>query len=117
MLKKQPKKANDTSIKKGEVKNPKGRPKGALNKINAKQKATLEMVMDSLAETILEDLALVTPSRRLEIYKELQTYIRPKLASNKVESEVKQDTKIEVVFKPYKLNNKGTDSSEESDGN
>lgn len=100
MKPRQPKKANDTSIKKGEVKNPKGRPKGSLNKINAKQKATLEMVMDSLAETILEDLALVTPSRRLEIYKELQTYVRPKLASNKNDNtnEVKGDININISW-------------------
>ncbi|WP_313511619.1 hypothetical protein [Sphingobacterium sp.] len=99
MAKNQPQKKNDTSFKEGNKKGV-GRPKGSVNKINAKQKATLEMVMDSLAETILEDLSLVTPSRRLEIFKELQPYIRPRLASNKNENshEVKGEVKVNIKF-------------------
>lgn len=112
---KQPQKKNNTSFEKGNKKSV-GRPKGSLNKTTARTKATIEMVMDNLAETIIEDLAQVNSSRRLQVYIDLMNYIKPKLSANKVESEVKQDTKIEVVFKPYKLN-KGTENSEESDGN
>ncbi|WP_164108240.1 MULTISPECIES: DUF5681 domain-containing protein [Sphingobacterium] len=117
MAGRQPQKANKTSIKKGVSGNPKGRPKGALNKTTARQKATIEMVMDSLAETIIEDLTQVNSSRRLQVYIDLMNYIKPKLSATKNETEVKQDTKIEVVFKPYKLN-KGTNVDDaESDGN
>jgi len=100
MLKKQPKKANDTSIKKGEIKNPKGRPKGAIGKVTASQKATIEMVMDSLAETIIDDLEQVNASRRLQVYIDLMNYIKPKLSANKVEStsEVKGDIKINISW-------------------
>lgn len=116
MAKNQPQKKNETSFKVGNKKSA-GRPKGSVNKVTARTKATIEMVMDNLAETIIEDLAKVNSSRRLQVYIDLMNYIKPKLANNKVEQEVKQDTKIEVVFRPYKLN-KGTNTdSEESDGN
>jgi len=71
----QPQKANENSIKKGEVKNPKGRPKGTPNKVTARQKATIEMVMDNLAETIIDDLAQVNSSRRLQVYIDLKYFI------------------------------------------
>ena len=113
----QPKKANGTSIKKGEVKNPKGRPKGAISKQNKQIKATIEMVMDNLAETIIEDLQNVNSSRRLQVYIDLMNYVKPKLSANKIEQEVKQETKIEVEFKPYKLNKGTNNEGAESDGN
>lgn len=98
MIKKQPKKANDTSIKKGEVKNPKGRPKGAVNKVTARTKATIEMVMDSLAETIIDDLSQVNSSRRLQVYIDLMNYIKPKLSATKNETDVKQDVNIKISW-------------------
>lgn len=100
MAKKQTTKANETSIKKGEVRNPRGRPKGAISKQNKQIKATIEMVMDSLAETIIEDLAQVNSSRRLQVYIDLMNYIKPKLSSSKNENtnEVKGDIKVNISF-------------------
>lgn len=100
MAGRQPKKANETSIKKGEVKNPKGRPKGAISKQNKQIKATIEMVMDSLAETIIDDLKQVNSSRRLQVYIDLMNYIKPKLSSTKNENtnEVKGDININISW-------------------
>lgn len=117
MAGKQPQKRNETSIKKGEVRNPNGKKKGTLNKVTARTKATIEMVMDNLAETIIEDLSMVNASRRLQVYIDLMNYIKPKLSANKIEQEVKQETKIEVEFKPYKLNKGTNNEGAESDGN
>lgn len=96
----QPKKANETSIKKGEVKNPKGRPKGAISKQNKQIKATIEMVMDSLAETIIDDLKQVNSSRRLQVYIDLMNYIKPKLSATKNENtnEIKGDININISW-------------------
>ncbi|WP_185217519.1 DUF5681 domain-containing protein [Sphingobacterium mizutaii] len=95
---KQPQKANKTSIKKGVSGNPKGRPKGAVNKVTARQKATIEMVMDNLAETIIDDLAQVNSSRRLQVYIDLMNYIKPKLSATKNETDVKQDVNIKISW-------------------
>lgn len=115
----QPKKANETSIKKGEVRNPKGRPKGSENKRTKEQREAFLVIMELLEKRMMDGddvIKNLSPRSAGELYATLLNYQKPKLANNKVESDVKQDTKIEVVFKPYKLN-KGTDTSTESDGN
>lgn len=111
MNKKQPKKENEKSFKKGVSGNPAGRPKGSLNKTTVAQRATLQMVMDNLAETILSDLALVTPSRRLEIYKELTGYFTPKLSSNKNENsnEISGDININISWEDEEVKDGGAD--------
>lgn len=99
MNKKQPQKKNESTFKKGDgVK--KGRPKGTLNKVTQRQKATIEMVMDSLAETIIEDLQNVNSSRRLQVYIDLMNYIKPKLSATKNENtnEIKGDVKINISW-------------------
>lgn len=97
---KQPQKRNETSIKKGEVRNPNGKPKGTLNKVTARTKATIEMVMDALAENIIEDLEKVNSSRRLQVYIDLMNYIKPKLSATKNENtnEIKGDVKINISW-------------------
>lgn len=99
MAEKQPQKRNSTTFEKGnKIKG--GRPKGVLNKVTQRQKATIEMVMDSLAENIIEDLQNVNSSRRLQVYIDLMNYIKPKLSANKIEQEtkVKGDVKINISF-------------------
>ncbi|WP_159729237.1 hypothetical protein [Sphingobacterium sp. 18053] len=100
MATRQPQKKNETSIKKGEVRNPKGKPKGTLNKVTARTKATIEMVMDALAENIIDDLQQVNSSRRLQVYIDLMNYIKPKLSSTKNENtnEIKGDVKINISW-------------------
>lgn len=99
MAGKQPQKKNITSFEKGNKKSV-GRPKGALNKTTARTKATIEMVMDSLAETIIDDLKQVNSSRRLQVYIDLMNYIKPKLSSTKNENtnEVKGDININISW-------------------
>jgi hypothetical protein len=114
---KQPQKANSTSIKKGVSGNQKGRPKGAVNKVTARTKATIEMVMDSLAETIIDDLSQVNSSRRLQVYIDLMNYIKPKLAQNKNENstEVKGDIKVNISFGDILTNLPSTDEGGEDE--
>lgn len=100
MAERQPQKKNATSIKKGVSGNPKGRPKGTPNKVTARTKATIEMVMDNLAETIIDDLKQVNSSRRLQVYIDLMNYIKPKLSSTKNENtnEIKGDININISW-------------------
>jgi len=117
MIKKQPTKKNETSIKKGEVKNPRGRPKNSENKRTKEQREAFLVVMELLEKRMMEGDDVInnlSPHRASELYTNLLNYVKPKLSSTKNETEIKQETKIEVEFKPYKLNklNKGTEGSE-----
>jgi hypothetical protein len=86
-------------IKKGEVLNPKGRPKGAVGKITKQVKDSLQFVMERLESTIVEDIQKVTPQRRLQLYTDLMQFVKPKLASTKADVDVKTDSKIEFVIR------------------
>ena len=99
MAGRQPQKKNATTFEKGnKIKG--GRPKGTPNKVTARTKATIEMVMDNLAETIIDDLAQVNSSRRLQVYIDLMNYIKPKLSSTKNENtnEIKGDININISW-------------------
>lgn len=100
----QPKKANATTIKKGEVKNPKGRPKGSENKRTKEQREAFLVIMELLEKRMMDGddvIKNLNPRSAGELYATLLNYQKPKLANNKVESDVKQDVKIEVNFKPF----------------
>lgn len=120
MINKQPKKRNETSIKKGEVKNPKGRPKGSENKRTKEQREAFVVIMELLEKRMMDGddvIKNLNPRAAGELYATLLNYQKPKLSSTKNETEVKQETKIEVEFKPYKLNKGTNNEGAESDGN
>ncbi len=57
-----------------------GRPKGAANKFTSAIKERIENVLEALDETLLADLQRMEPGRRVELWAQLQEYIRPKLS-------------------------------------
>lgn len=64
----------------GQSGNPAGRPKGSVNKFTSEIKQRIEGVLDILDETLEEDLRKIEPGRRVELWAQLQEYIRPKLS-------------------------------------
>ena len=86
-------------IQKGEVLNPNGRPKGALNKNTKAIQDSLALVMNSLEATLLEDIARVRPERRLQFYTDLMQYVKPKLSTTKADIDINSDSKIEFVIR------------------
>lgn len=78
-----------------------GRTKGTINKKTAAMQASLELVMNALEGTILDDLTNVNPSRRLQLYTDLMNYIKPKLSSTKNENDntISGEVKINVNWK------------------
>lgn len=64
----------------GQSGNPGGRPKGSANKFTSAVKERIENVLEALDETLLEDLKRMEPGRRVELWAQLQEYIRPKLS-------------------------------------
>lgn len=100
----QPKKKNETSIKKGEVRNPRGRPRGSENKRTKEQREAFLVIMELLEQRMMDGddvIKNLSPKSAGELYATLLNYQKPKLANNKVESDVKQDVQINVNFKPF----------------
>nr|WP_315393934.1 hypothetical protein [uncultured Sphingobacterium sp.] len=102
-IQRQPKKANETSIKKGEIKNPKGRPKGSENKRTKEQREAFLVVMELLEKRMMQGDDVInnlSPHRASELYTNLLNYVKPKLSSTKNENtnEIKGDVKINISF-------------------
>lgn len=103
MIKRQPKKANENSIKKGEVKNPKGRPKGSENKRTKEQREAFVVIMELLEKRMMDGddvIKNLNPRAAGELYATLLNYQKPKLSSTKNENttDVKGDVKINISF-------------------
>jgi hypothetical protein len=91
--------SNSKSIKKGEVKNPNGRPVGAVNKQTAAVRDALSIVMAKLESTMMKDIDLVTPQRRLQFFTDLMQYIKPKLSTTKADIDINTDSKVEFIIR------------------
>lgn len=74
-------------FKKGEVTNPKGRPKGKPNKTTAEiREAYQKLVEDNLANMTkwLGEVAMENPEKAMELMLKLSEYMIPKLARQEV---------------------------------
>ncbi|WP_286732806.1 MULTISPECIES: hypothetical protein [Sphingobacterium] len=117
---KQPQKANETSIKKGEVRNPNGRPKGSENKRTKEVREAYEEIMQLLEKRMMDGddvIKSLSPSKASELYWNLLGYKKPKLSANKIEQEtnVKGDVKINISFGD--LINSSTEEENEDNNN
>jgi hypothetical protein len=99
------------AIQKGQVLNPTGRPKGAINKDTRRVKESIQLVMDALETTLLEDIARVTPQRRLQLYTDLMQYIKPKLSTTKADIDIQSDSKLEFVIRYENALDKAKDNN------
>lgn len=58
----------------------KGKPKGALNKKTIESVKRIEWVLGLLENKLQADIQKLTPRARVQLWNDLQEYIRPKLA-------------------------------------
>lgn len=75
-----------------------GRKKGTPNKVTVIQKQRIEMVLNGMNRTIESKIAKLKPKEFVDLWLQLQEYIRPKLARYELSSGPKEDPMTSITF-------------------
>ena len=75
-----------------------GRPKGSPNKITSEQKERIEWVLELLDETLEDSIRKLKPKDQVDLWMNLQEYIRPKLQRMNVDLGPAQDKLTKITF-------------------
>lgn len=82
------------ALKKGDVINPNGRPKGAKNKTAAQIREAFQLLISDNIDQLQSDLKEMPPDKRFAMIVKLSEFVLPKLQSlsidNQIELEYKQ---------------------------
>jgi hypothetical protein len=92
---------NNTTIRnsKGQFeKGNNGKPKGAKNKITQEYKERIEWVLELLDETLEESLNDLKPKEKVELWLNLQEYVRPKLQRMNLDLSPSDDSISKITF-------------------
>ena len=79
-----------------------GRPKGATNKITRNCKKRVEWVLGLLDETLEESIEKLKPKDKVDLWLNLQEYIRPKLQRMNVDITPSDDKITKITFEVVK---------------
>ena len=75
-----------------------GRPKGSPNKITLEQKERIEWVLELLDETLEDSIRKLKPKDQVDLWMNLQEYIRPKLQRMNVDLGPAEDKLTKITF-------------------
>jgi len=75
-----------------------GRPKGSPNKITSEQKERIEWVLELLDETLEDSIRKLKPKDQVDLWMNLQEYIRPKLQRMNVDLGPAEDKLTKITF-------------------
>ncbi len=76
-----------------------GRPKGVKNKVTREQKIQVEHLLSLLDDVIEDYIMKLKPEKAVELWLNLQEYIRPKKQRVSLDTEEVKDNKVEFTFK------------------
>ena len=83
-----------TKFKKGVSGNPKGKPKGALNKTTKEMKEILNKALFGDAQSIIDDLEELNPKDRLMIKAKFAPFILPSMKAVEAKISTEGDTSL-----------------------
>lgn len=99
MIKKQPQKATKSTWPSGVSGNPKGRPPGALAKVNKAVKEAMQISLsefvDNKFEEIQEIFETLNEREKLSFFLQILPYAKPRLAAIKQETTIKSESGFE----------------------
>ena len=75
-----------------------GRPKGSPNRITTEQKERVEWVLELLDETLEDSIRKLKPKEQVDLWMNLQEYIRPKLQRMNVDLSQTEDKLTKIIF-------------------
>ena len=75
-----------------------GKPKGVQNKLTREYKERIEWVLELLDETLEESLSEMKPKEKVELWLNLQEYVRPKLQRINLDLSPTDDTISKITF-------------------
>ena len=81
-----------------------GRPKGAANKITRENKERVEWVLELLDETLEDSIRKLKPKDQVDLWMNLQEYIRPKLQRMNLDIAPPEDKITKITFEVVKGN-------------
>jgi hypothetical protein len=85
------------TIQPGEVRNPKGRPPGIVNRTNKEMKEFISIVLSENLDRMREDFDKVSPGTRLMLWDRFAKYILPTLSQTQIDGDI--TGKVEVIVK------------------
>lgn len=81
------------ALKKGDVINPNGRPKGAVNRSTAEIRKAFQLLVSDNLDRLQEDLNALDPEKRLAYIIKMAEFIIPKLQSVTLENQLEIEYK------------------------
>ena len=81
------------ALKKGEIINPNGRPKGSQNRTTSEIRAAFQQLVSNNIDTLQTDLESMEPEKRVLYIIKLSEFILPKLQSMTIENQIELEYK------------------------
>lgn len=76
------------ALKKGDIINPSGRPKGAANKTTSEIRAAFQQLVSNNIDTLQSDLESMEPEKRVSYIIKLSEFILPRLQNLSIENQI-----------------------------
>ncbi len=98
-------------LKKGQTNNPKGRPRGSVNKVTKTTRKWLNDLLEGNREQIEKDFKELSPKERIHFFEKLMQYTMPKMQN--VQAKIDMDVLSESQL-DYLINEINKDIEDES---